>query len=105
MIKRNVEGGFIQGWQWGGDLPVQSHLQFVDDMALMGMATIQEATNMCKVLDVYLATSGYLINKGKSSIFFFNTSLSIQRRVAHILKFQIRSLPLLYLGIPISVGR
>ena len=78
LIKRNVEGGFIQGWQWGGGLPVQSHLQFVDDTALMGMATIREASNMCRVLDIYLAASGQLINEGKSSIFFFNTPPSIQ---------------------------
>lgn len=105
LIKRNVEGGFIQGWQWGGGIPVQSHLQFVDDTTLMGLATIREASNMRRALDVYLATSGQLINEGKSSIFFFNTPLSIQRRIAHILRFQIGSLPLLYLGIPISTGR
>ena len=84
---------------------MQSHLQFVDDTALMGMATIREASNIRKVLDVYLAASGQLINEGKSSIFFFNTPLSIQRRIARILRFQIGSLPLLYLGIPISGGR
>ena len=60
---------------------------------------------MCKVLDVYRVASGQLINEGKSSIFFFNTPPSIQRRVAQILRFQIGGLPLLYLGVPISVGR
>ena len=105
LIKRNVEKGLIQGWQWGGGQPVQSHLQFMDDTALMGMATIREASNMRKVLDIYLGASGQLINEGKSSIFFFNTPPSIQRRVAHILRFQIGGLPLLYLGIPISAGR
>lgn len=89
----------------GRGLPALSHLQFVDDTALMGMATIREASSLRKVLDVYLAASGQSINEGKSSIFFFNTPLPIQRRVSHILKFQIGSLPLLYLGIPISTGR
>ena len=49
----------------------------MDDTALMGMATIREASNMRRVLDVYLAASGQLINEGKSSIFFFNTPHSI----------------------------
>ena len=71
----------------------------------MGMATIREALNMHKVLDIYLGASGRLINEDKSSIFFFNTPPSIQRRVAQILRFQIGGLPLLYLGVPISVGR
>lgn len=26
LTKRNVEGGFIKCWQWGGGLPIQSHL-------------------------------------------------------------------------------
>lgn len=77
----------------------------MDDTALMGMAIIREASNMRKVLDVYLAASGQSINEGKSSIFFFNTPNSNQRRIAHILRFQIGDLPLTYLGIPISIGR
>ena len=77
----------------------------MDDTVLMGMANVREASNMRKALDIYLGASGQLINEGKSSIFFLNTPPSIQRRVAHILRFQIGSLPLLYLGIPISAGR
>ena len=50
--------GFIQGWRWGGTLPLQTHLQFVDDTALMGMATMREESNLRSVLDVYLTTSG-----------------------------------------------
>jgi len=57
------------------------------------------------VLDVYLVASGQLINEDKSSIFFFNTPGPIQRRITHILRFQIGVLPLTYLGIPISIGR
>ncbi len=51
-----MESGFIQGWRWGGALPPQTHLQFVDDIALMGLATMREASNLRRALDVYLAT-------------------------------------------------
>jgi hypothetical protein len=104
LLKRNVELGNIQGWSWGGDLPSQSHLQFVDDTALMGMATVREATSLRQLLDVYLEASGQMINEDKSSIFFFNMPIPIQRRIANILRFQIGTLPCMYLGIPISVG-
>ena len=57
------------------------------------------------MLDVYLATSGQLINEGKSSIFFFNTPPSVQQRITRILRFESGSLLLIYLGIPISTGR
>lgn len=73
MIKHNVGLGIIQGWKWGNDLQPQSHLQFVDDTTLMGLAWVREATNLHKVLDVYLAALGQLINEDKSSILFFNT--------------------------------
>ena len=104
-IKQNVGSGYIQGWRWGGTLPPQTHLQFVDDTALMGMATMREAYNLRRVLDVYLAASGQQINEGKSSIYFFNTPGPIQQRIAHTLRFQIGDLPLKYLGIPISMSR
>lgn len=57
------------------------------------------------VLDVYFIASGQLINEDKSSIFFFNTLGPIHRRIANILRFQVGSLPLTYLGIPIFVKR
>ena len=100
-----MASGSIQGWRWGGTLPLQTLLQFVDDTALMGMATTREASNLCRVLDVYLAASGQQINEGKSSIYFFNTPDPIQQRIAHTLRFQIGNLPLNYLGIPMSVSR
>lgn len=77
LLKRNVELEIIQGWCWGGDLPSQSHLQFVDDTALMGMATAREATSLRHLLDVYLVASGQIINEDKSSIFFINTPVPI----------------------------
>ena len=44
--KRNVESCLIQGWKWGGALAPQTHLQFVDDTNLMGMAIMREASNL-----------------------------------------------------------
>lgn len=104
LIKHNVGLGIIQGWRWGNDLHPQSHLQFVDDTALMGLAWIREANNLRMVLDVYLAASDQLINEDKSSILFFNNPETIQRRIALILRFQVGSLPLIYLGILVSPG-
>ncbi|XP_057812845.1 uncharacterized protein LOC131026857 [Cryptomeria japonica] len=104
LIKYDVGMGIIHGWSWGNDVPPLSHLQFVDDTTLMGVSRISEAINLSKVLDVYVVGSGQLINEEKYSIFFFNTSGPIQLRIAHILRFQVGSLPLTYLGIPISTG-
>ena len=80
------------------------HLQFVDDTGLMGLATINEARNFRMILNTYLKASGQKINEGKSSIYFFNTPQSIQLRIARILRFQVGTLPLIYLGVPLALG-
>ena len=104
FLKTQVRQGLIQGWSWNTDCPIYSHLQFVDDTGLMGMARIREATNIRKALDTYLKASGQRINEDKSFIYFFNTPRLIQNRIAGILRFQIASLPLMYLGVPLSLG-
>ena len=42
------------------------------------------------------------INLTKSKLFFFNTSIPVQRNLSRILKIQKNSLPTKYLGIPLS---
>lgn len=43
LIKSQVSQGGIQGWKWGHGITPSSHLQFVDDTSLMGVARTQEA--------------------------------------------------------------
>ena len=76
----------------------------MDDTGLMGMARINEVVNIKKALDTYLKALGQRINDDKSSIYFFNTPRLIQNRIARILRVQISSLPLMYLGVPFSLG-
>ena len=104
FLKNQVRQGFIQGWSWSNNLPSYSHLQYVDDTGLLGKARISEAVNIRKALDLYLKASGQKINDDKSSIFFFNTPRLIQNRIARILRFQIGTLPLMYLGVPLYLG-
>ena len=105
FLKLRVHQGLIHGWKWGVGLPPISHLQFVDDTSFMEQARLQEATSFRNALDVYLVASGHKVNEKKSSNFFFNTPQAIQRRIATILRFQIGSLPFVYLGIPLIIGR
>ena len=104
FINSQVGQGLIHGWSWNDSLPSYSHLQFMDDTALMGLARVSEAINFGRALDIYLKALGQCINDEKSSIFIFNTPQPIQNRIARILRFQIGSLPLLYLGVPLFLG-
>ena len=76
----------------------------MDDTGLMGMARISEALNFGQALDIYLKASRQRINEDKSSIYFFNAPHLIQNRIARIFRFQIGSLPLMYLGVPLVLG-
>ena len=73
FINSQVGQGLIHGWSWNDSLPSYSHLQFVDDTTLMGMARVSEAINFRRALELYLKALGQCINDEKSSIFFFNT--------------------------------
>ncbi|XP_057826868.2 uncharacterized protein LOC131038443 [Cryptomeria japonica] len=68
LIKSWVSHGLLQGWRWGHGLPTLSHLQFVNDIALMGVAHLWEAESFRRTLDIYLAASRQKVNEHKSFI-------------------------------------
>ena len=57
FIKFQVAQRIVQGWKRHNDIPAYTHLQFVDDTGLMGLATINEARNLRWILDTYLKAS------------------------------------------------
>ena len=58
FIKFQAVQGIVQGWKWHNDILAYTHLQFVDDTGLLGLATINEARNFIWILDTYLKASG-----------------------------------------------
>ncbi|XP_059068224.1 uncharacterized protein LOC131858791 [Cryptomeria japonica] len=63
LLKFRTSQGLIHGWQWGNGVPQISHLQFVDDTTLMGLARIREVESFRHVLDIYLAASSQKVNE------------------------------------------
>jgi hypothetical protein len=63
----------LKGLNLHSDIDPLSHLQFVDDMMLMGHPSTKEETYFKEILDTFLLAYGTLINQDKSLIFFFNT--------------------------------
>jgi len=99
LVKAQVSKDQIKGLRiCGKDIPV-SHQQFVDDVMLYGQATLKEAQRIIKSLSQFSRASRMEINKGKSEVFFFNTSLAIQRFLACTLGFNRGSFPSKYLVI------
>eukprot|EP00253_Pinus_taeda_P016597 PITA_16597 len=80
-----------------------SHQQFVDDTMLFGHPSFAEAKSFKAMLELFSEASGTSINASKSQLFFFNTPVSIQRNITHILGFTIAVLPSKYLATPLML--
>lgn len=85
---------------WGQDLPI-THQQFVDKIMLFGEPIIQEIQVLDWILSYFQEASSTLINGENSRMYFFNTNMLVGRNLARIMGFQIRSLPVKYLGTPL----
>lgn len=81
--------------------PTHTHQQFFDDNMLFAHPSVQEARHVKSILNTFSEASGALINRVKSQIFFFNTPVTTQRAIEHILGFTLASLPSKYLGAPL----
>lgn len=69
---------------------------------LQGIPTVKEAHAYKQTLDDFAMASGMEVNLSKSNIFFFNTSIAIQRNISRIMGFQRDSLPSKFLGVPLT---
>ena len=64
---------------------------------------VQEAKVLKRLLDTYTRGIGQAINWGKSLVFFINTLIEQQRKIAGILGRGVGSLPSSYLGMPLGM--
>jgi hypothetical protein len=101
-IKNATATGEIKGIKPYDNFPTYTHKKFVDDTLLHGMPMVKEAKSYKRILDEFGEASWTKINQSKSMIFFFNTNPAIQRNLANILGFECKTLPIKYLGIPLT---
>jgi len=94
--------GSIKGLQPLPSIPRTTHQQFVDDTMLHGTPKVKEALGYKRILNIFSKASGMDVNLSKSSIFFFNTHLAVQKNLSTILGFRRSSLPSRYLGAPLT---
>ena len=98
-----VQRGIIKGLQPSSHPLICSHGQFVDDTIFMGKSEVKEARSLKQAINLYSSASGQLVNWSKSVVFFINTPIHMQNKIAKILGCSIGSLPSSYLGLPLGL--
>lgn len=79
-----------------------SHIQYADDTVIMVDGSVQSIRNLKLILYCFEWLTGLKINFHKSEVFVFGGSQQEKENMANMLNCSLGSLPLKYLGIPIS---
>ena len=105
LFAHEEESGHLNGVKVCRDAPSISNLLFADDSLIFMRATVQNATTLKSVLDIYCQSSGQRVSTPKSSVFFSpNTRVSEREAVCGVLNILTEALSDKYLGLPTIVG-
>ncbi|KAK4255495.1 hypothetical protein QN277_008493 [Acacia crassicarpa] len=106
MISKSQISKQVTGIKLSNGCPVLTHSFFADDALLYMRASHRNCTYLAKILDLYCAASGQVINLDKSSIFFSsNSPLAVRTMVCGMLHIPATEDPGTYLGIPSIWGK
>ncbi|XP_057770242.1 uncharacterized protein LOC130990061 [Salvia miltiorrhiza] len=83
-----------------------THLFYADDIILFCTATVRNARKIQDILTYYGSISGQICSQEKSNIYFGSKVPTERRRaIQRAMGFAIGNLPVIYLGVPIFIGR
>lgn len=80
-----------------------SHLLYVDDILVLGVAGTSTAFSLKEVLESFASLTGLVVNYTKSSLCFSFSTDEIDG-ISHTLNMEPGTFPLKYLGLPLTVG-
>jgi hypothetical protein len=91
LIRKQIDAGALHELKICRRAPGISHLFFADDSLLFFEASVQQATVIKSILDIYEKSTGQLVSLGKCSIMYSNQcSLEAQSEIREILKYEIK---------------
>lgn len=79
-----------------------THLCFADDLLVFTAATSSSLLGIKVALDEFYSVSGLKVSYGKSEVFCCGVPLEMQSSLAGIVGLQLGTLPVRYLGVPLS---
>lgn len=81
------------------------HLVFADDLMMFCKGDMKSIMILRQGLDFFSSSSGLFANNSKSGIFLAGVSEEFKRQVTTFLDFTFESLPIKYLGMPLTTKR
>lgn len=101
ILKRQI--GNVEEFQyhWGCDELQLTHLCFADDLILFCHGDSQSVEVLKRALDEFSSVSGLFPSMDKCTTFFGHVSRSVQEEITNIMPFNVGSLPIRYLGVPL----
>ncbi|GAA0153742.1 reverse transcriptase [Lithospermum erythrorhizon] len=81
-----------------------THMSFADDMVIVVSPTQQSIEIVQGCLELFGEISGLKLNCAKSKVYFGSVSRLEMERICGLLQMEERSLPMKYLGIPLTSG-
>lgn len=101
LVGRACELGQLLGIKLARGCPMLSHCFFADDALFFMRASVENCTEMRRILDVYCKASGQDVNLDKSGLFFsMNTTQAVKDDICDCLGISDQCAPGLYLGLP-----
>ncbi|XP_019163602.1 PREDICTED: uncharacterized protein LOC109159944 [Ipomoea nil] len=106
IVQNSVNHGTWKGVRISHNAPNMSHLFFADDLVFFGEATMQQASEILRCLELFCSCSGQKINNTKSSLFFSkNVDPSISQQISQALGISTVPDMGIHLGLPTIHGR
>nr|DAD44282.1 TPA_asm: hypothetical protein HUJ06_002512 [Nelumbo nucifera] len=82
-----------------------THLAFADDLFIFLVADPTSTFNLHFILDMFFEGSGLQVNNAKSQVFFSSVSEEDHVTILNTLGMSSGSLPIIYLGFPLTSTR
>src|SRR5688572_21230754 len=79
-----------------------THLIFADDLMIFYKGDLSSVQRVMEALGHFSSVTGLVANEEKSNIFLAGVAESVQAEILDLTGFSIGSLPIRYLGLPLS---
>ena len=92
-------------YHWMCEKVQLTHLCFADDLMLFCYADFNSVAILRNALNEFSSVSGLIPNMNKSTSFFGNVKSSVKSAISSIMPFEVGTLPVKYLGVPLISTR